>query len=149
MTTLHASRPAGSPSAPAAALPVWRVNLMRVGYALMGLGLAVVEWPMVPDARALPLFKGVVVCILTAMSLLALLGLRHPVRLLPVLLFEAAWKVLWLLAVAAPTAAAGDVDDDMSRVISSCALVVVVLAVIPWRHAWRQYVSTPGDPWRT
>lgn len=60
---------------------------------------------------------------------------------------KSAWKVLWLLAVAAPTVAAGD-DDELSRVIFSCALVVVVLAVLPRRYAWRQYVGTRAEPWR-
>ena len=27
-----------------AELPLWRLNLMRVGYAVMGVGLAVVPW---------------------------------------------------------------------------------------------------------
>ena len=45
---------------------------------------------------------GVVTSMLVAMSVLALLGLRYPVQMLPILLFEAAWKVFWLTAVALP-----------------------------------------------
>ena len=41
---------------------------------------------------------------LTAMSILAFLGLRYPVKMLPVLLFESAWKLLWLALVAVPRA---------------------------------------------
>jgi len=26
--------------------------------------------------------------------------------------------------------------------------VVIIIAVIPWRHLLAQYVMTPGDPWR-
>ena len=43
-----------------------------------------------------------VLCILIAMSVLALLGLRYPQRMLPVLLFEVAWKMIWLAAVVVP-----------------------------------------------
>ena len=54
---------------------------MRVGYAVMGFGLAVVKWPLVINYdQSLPLFGGVVAVLLTAMSLLAFLGLRYPVR---------------------------------------------------------------------
>jgi len=71
-------------------LPLYRLYLMRAGYLLMGVGIAVVKWPqIVSHGDDWPLFEGVVACILTAMSLLAFLGLRYPVRLLPLLLFGA------------------------------------------------------------
>ena len=77
-------------------LSLTQLHLMRAGYALLGLGLAIVQWPSLVDAASFSLFEGVTLCMLSAMSLLALVGLRHPVRLLPLLLFETAWKVLWL-----------------------------------------------------
>lgn len=46
--------------------------------------------------------EGVVVCLLAAMSLLAFLGPRYPIRMLPILLFEVAWKEIWIAAVAIP-----------------------------------------------
>jgi hypothetical protein len=130
-------------------LPLYRLHLMRAGYLLMGLGLAVVKWPLIIDGvGSLPVFEGVVACILTAMSLLALLGLRYPVKLLPLLLFESAWKLLWLAVVALPKAAAGDLDTAAEEVAISCSLVVVILAVTPWRYVWRHYLRAPGDSWR-
>ena len=105
-------------------LSLTRLHLMRGGYLLMGVGLALVKWPLLPEASALPLYEGVTLCILTAMSILAFLGLRHPVKLLPLLLFESAWKPLWI------------------------SLVVIILAVTPWRYVWRNYVRTTGDRWR-
>lgn len=96
----------------------------------------------------MPLFEGVVVCLLTALSVLALPGVRYPVDLLPVLLFEAAWKLLWLAVVALPAVVGGDVDTAVQGVIVSCALVVVILVVIPWRHVWQRYGAAQGDPWR-
>ena len=129
-------------------LSLTRLHMMRAGYLFMFVGLVVVKWPLLPDAASLPVYEGVTLCLLTAMSLLALLGLRHPVKLLPVLLFEAAWKLLWLGLVALPKASSGDLDPATSQIIVNCSLVVVILAVIPWRHAWRTYVTSPGDPWR-
>jgi hypothetical protein len=130
-------------------VPLWRLNLMRVGYLLMGVGLAVVKWPLVIGYdRAMPLHEGIVAVLLTAMSVLALLGLRYPVRLLPILLFEVLWKLVWLSVVALPAVAAGEVDPAMSEVIVNCSLVVVIVAVVPWRHVRRRYVTATGDPWR-
>jgi hypothetical protein len=130
-------------------LPLWRLHLMRVGYLLMGLGLAVVKWPVVIGYdRSTPLFEGIVAVILTAMSLLAFLGLRYPIRLLPILLFECLWKIIWLGVVALPVVAAGDVDEAMQQVIVNCLVVVVVIAVVPWGYVWQRYVVAKGDRWR-
>jgi hypothetical protein len=129
-------------------LSLTRLHLMRAGYLLMGIGLALVKWPLLPDASALPLFEGVTLCILTAMSLLAFLGLRYPVKLLPLLLFESAWKLPWLFMVALPRATAGDLDAATTETVISCSLVVVILAVTPWRYVWRNYVGATGDRWR-
>ena len=117
-----------------------RVHAMRAGYLLMGVGLAVVKWPLLPKAHSLPLYEGVTLCLLTAMSLLAFLGLRHPLRLLPLLVLESAWKLLWLAVVALPRAVAGDIDGRTAGILFNCTFVVVIIAVTPWRHVWRTYV---------
>jgi hypothetical protein len=129
-------------------LRLYRLHLLRFGYAFMTVGLILVKWPLFFDhIENMPLFEGVVACILTAMSLLTLLGLRYPIRMLPVLLLEVLWKVIWLSTVALPKALAGDVDAATEAVISSCAVAVVVVAAVPWGHAWRQYATAKGDRW--
>jgi hypothetical protein len=137
-----------APLTDAPELSTTRLNLMRVGYALMGVGLALVKWPLLPQAHDLPLFEGVTLSLLTAMSVLALLGLRHPMRMLPLLVLESLWKVLWLGVVALPQAASGTVDTATSEVIASCSLLVVIVAVTPWRHAYRTFLRGTGDRWR-
>jgi hypothetical protein len=122
---------------------------MRAGYLFMGLGLVAVKWPLLPEAHTLPLYEGVTVCVLVAMSLFALLGVRYPAKLLPLLLLETTWKVLWLSVIALPTAIAGDLDAATTTVLVNCSFVVVIAAVIPWRYAWRRYIVENGEPWRT
>ena len=130
-------------------LSLHRLHLMRVGYLVMGVGLAAVKWPLVIGYdRSMPLFEGVVAVLLTAMSLLAFLGLRYPVRLLPILIFECLWKVIWLSVVALPAVTAGDVDEATRGVIVNCSVVIVILAVVPWGFVWRRYVTAKGDRWR-
>jgi hypothetical protein len=91
---------------------------------------------------------GVVTCLLTAMSLLAFLGLRYPVGMLPILLFEVAWKAIWIAVVGLPQLVSADMSPQASSVLFNCSFVVVVAAVIPWAYAWRRCAKTPGDPWR-
>ncbi|GAA1835564.1 hypothetical protein GCM10009682_62130 [Luedemannella flava] len=77
----------------------------------------------------------VVNCMLVALSLLALVGLRYPVKMLPVLLFESAWKLIWLGAVALPLWL-GDGMDHATREVAGAALwVVIIIAVVPWHFA--------------
>ena len=145
MTQSNRSRAAG---VAASDLPLYRLHLMRAGYLLMGVGLAAEKWPLLLRADSMPVFEGVVTCLLAALSLLALLGLRYPVKLLPVLLFESAWKLIWLTVVALPKAPAGSVDAATQDVLVACSLIVVILAVTPWRYVWHQYVRATGDRWR-
>lgn len=125
-----------------------RLNVMRFGYAFMGVGLVIVKWPLLQDAASAPVMDGVVTCLLTAMSLLAFLGLRYPVRMLPILLFEVAWKVIWMAVVAAPHLVSGDMNAATREVLFRNYFVVVIVAVIPWGYVWRRYVRTRGDAWR-
>ena len=132
-----------------ASLPTWRLNVMRVGYLVMGFGLVAVKWPLLvthPDPW--PLYEGVTTCILVAMSVLALLGLRYPVRLLPILLFECLWKLIWVSVVAVPQLAAGTMDAATRTVFVNCLVGVIVFAVVPWRHVVSQFVMARGDRWR-
>jgi hypothetical protein len=132
-----------------AQLPLRRLHLMRFGYLVLGVGTAVFRWPTLIDHGAdLPLMEGVVTCILVAMSLLAFLGLRYPVRMLPLLVLESAWKLLWLSVVALPQLIAGDMGAATREVMNNCLWVVIFLVVVPWRHVWRQFATAEGDRWR-
>jgi hypothetical protein len=129
-------------AAPAATreLSTIRLHAMRGGYLVMGVGLVLVKWPLLPDAHTMPLYEGVTLSLLTAMSLLAFVGVWRPVRMLPLLVFEVLWKVLWLSVVAVPRARAGELDGAFVDVAVNCSLVVVIAAAVPWGYVWRQYV---------
>ena len=68
--------------------------------------------------------------------------------MLPVLLLESGWKLLWLGVVAAPAWSAHHLDAATRQVAGECLWVVIILAVIPWRYVARHYLAGPGEPWR-
>jgi hypothetical protein len=139
----------GKGTATVAQVPLFRLYLLRAGYLFLGGGLAAWKWPLfIHHGTPWTPMEGVVNCMLAALSILALLGLRYPLQMLPVLLFESAWKLIWLTAVALPLWSGHRMDPVTRQLAGECLLVVVILAVIPWRLVVRQYVLKRGDRWR-
>jgi hypothetical protein len=125
-----------------------RLYLLRAGYLFMALGLALTRWPLlIGHDASWALMDGVVVCMLVAQSLLFFLGVRYPVKMIPILLFEMTWKVIWLSTVALPLWLAGELNDATASVAINCSLVVIVLLILPWPYLFRQYVTRRGDRW--
>jgi hypothetical protein len=129
-------------------LALWQLNLLRVGYLVMGVGLAVVKWPLLFDHEPWSLAEGTKECLLVAMSFLALLGIRYPQRMLPILVFEVSWKLLWLGVVVLPLWSDGRLEGATRTQAGTVLWVVAIIAVIPWRYALAQYVTAPAEPWR-
>jgi hypothetical protein len=126
-----------------------RLYLLRLGYLVIAVGLAATKWPLIINHDGpWPLFEGVETCMLVALSLLWFLGLRYPIKMLPILLFEIGWKIIWLSVIAVPLLTADHIDPATLNVLYACLWIVIPLAVIPWRYVFRQYVIKQGDPWR-
>lgn len=81
----------------------FRLYLLRAMYLFIAVGLAVTRWPAILNPPANASHMGNVVgSMLGAISLLAVLGIRYPVKMLPLLFFELLWKVLWVLGWGLP-----------------------------------------------
>jgi hypothetical protein len=94
------------------------------------------------------LMQGQASCMLAAFSLLCALGLRYPLQMLPVLLWEVLWKTLWFVIVVLPQWRAGHIDESIKPTIFACSLVVLVYLAIPWRYVFAHYVKAPSERWR-
>jgi hypothetical protein len=129
---------------------IFRLYTLRVMYLVIVLGLAATIWPrLVQQPADWPLMNSVVISVLAAVSLLALLGLRYPVQLIPILLFELLWKSIWLLAVALPRHLGDGLDAAQRQTVFECTLgVVLVPLALPWRYVIDHYVRRRGDRWR-
>ena len=139
---------ATTPFFDSASPPRWRLYALRAGYLLLVLGLGSVVWPgVVHHQTPWGLSQGVVHCMLAAMSALAILGLRYPLRMLPLLFFELAWKSIWLVVVAAPLWFAHRMNPDTWETAIECFIAVVFIAVIPWRYVMAKFALEAGDRW--
>jgi hypothetical protein len=149
MNTVMSPAPPELSCAPPAELPVWRRYVLRLGYLILGGGLVAYKWPLLfHHDQPWPVMTSVVTCMLVAMSVLALLGLRYPVQMLPILLFEVAWKMLWLGVVAVPLWLNHRMDPDTRDMTNEILWVVVILAVIPWRYVYSHYLVRRAERWR-
>jgi len=147
-STSRPNDPKSTPTAADVSLP--RLYLLRLGYLLIAVGLVLRKWPLIINHPVpWPLFEGVETCMLVALSLLWFLGIRYPLQMLPVLLFEIAWKVIWMIAVLLPLWTNGQLDPATLEVFYACLVVVIPIAVIPWRYVFANYVRKPGDRWRS
>lgn len=128
---------------------LFRLHLLRALYLLIVVGLGIVVWPgVIHHDKPWELMEGVVACMLAAFSALSILGLRYPLQMLPLLLWELVWKSIWLIVVALPLWWAGQMDESTWATASACLMGVIIPFIIPWRHVWAHYVIKRGDRWR-
>jgi len=132
-----------------AEVSTFRLYLMRGLYLLIAVGLAFDQWPgLIRHPDSWTLMRGVVCSMLVAVSLLALIGVRYPLQMLPLLFFELVWKAIWLLVFALPPWLAHRMDEGMRETAFACLMGVIVPIVMPWRYVVAHYVNRPGDRWK-
>ncbi|OQW80567.1 MAG: hypothetical protein BVN32_00065 [Proteobacteria bacterium ST_bin14] len=116
----------------------------------MAFGTAAVFWPpLLNHSHEWGIAHGAQYSLLAALSPLALLGIRYPLKMLPVIFYEFAWKALWLAFVVAPLYAADRMTDDVWANVFACGIAIILTPlVLPWRHVWQTYVAAVAEPWR-
>ncbi len=85
---------------------------------------------------------------LAGLGLTAVLGLRYPVQMLPLLLFEITWKAIYLVAFALPLWRAHQITEAAASDIQAVVMVVIFLPLIPWSYVGKQYALKAGERWR-
>ena len=146
MATIAPASPVSERSSEHGVSP-FRLYVLRAMYLLLVVGLGAM---IVPDIVSHPLIsRGVIASLLGALWLLAFLGLRYPLEMLPLLLFEFAWKVIWTIAYGLPQWSAGQLPPTFGEdSVNIVAGVILMPLVIPWGYVWRHYVKRPGTSWR-
>jgi hypothetical protein len=122
---------------------------LRLGYLILAAGIGLFMWPSVivhtPEFAA---SSGIQQSLLAGIGLTAVLGLRYPVKMIPLLLFELIWKIIYLTFFALPLWRAHQITDAVASDIFSVAMVVIFLPLIPWGYVWREYFMKRGERWR-
>jgi hypothetical protein len=133
----------------ASGVPLWRLYTLRLCYLILAGGLGLYVWPSV--IQHTPEFagaRGIQSSLLAGLGATALLGFRYPIKMIPLLLFELIWKIIYLTAFALPLWRAHQITDTERADITAVMMVVVFVPLIPWGYVWRQYLAERGETWR-
>ena len=131
------------------ATSIFRLYLMRLSYLLNFVILGVSVWPgIIHHAAAPDPMRGVAVSFWAALSTLSGLGIRYPLKMLPLLFMQLFYKSVWLLAIGLPLRSAGPLDPVAAEIFNACAIGLVLdLVVIPWPYVLAHFVKERGDRW--
>ncbi len=120
-----------------------RMLLMKGLYLLTFLTLGHSAWSalLFPTEPWIPL-EGVAFSFWAAYATIMGLGVRYPIKMLPLLLLQLFYKSVWLLWVAYPLWSAGEMNLSQSGLFRSFAIAIPIdLLVIPWRYVWRHFAK--------
>ena len=124
---------------------LWRLYLMRAA-CLAGAVALFPQWLLAePDLSR----RGMIDGMLAGLWVMTLVGLRYPLKMLPILLFEFVWKTVWLLGFGLPQWMAGRVDPQLDKDLWGIGIGPLVFGlIIPWGYVWRHFFKQPAERWR-
>ena len=122
---------------------VRRINiyLLRLLYVLMFFVLGKETWTHILTHQGpWDPTNAVVWCVWTAFATLAGIGIIRPVKMLPIVLLEIFYKVLWLILVAYPLWSKGSLAGSPAEGITSSFLwVILPMVAVPWGYVLVNY----------
>ena len=130
----------------------FRLYILRAMYVFTVVGLAIEKLPALLHPANLSPGDSVILSVLGGTALLAVVGIRYPIKMLPLLFFEFVWKSIWILVFGLPLLLSGGLDPNVSfggtETLIACLVgVVLVPLVVPWGYVFKHYLRVPGARW--
>jgi hypothetical protein len=118
------------------------VYLLRLLFLLMFLFVGYDSWSAILKHQGpWDPMKGAALCMFASYSLLSVLGVLYPLKMLPIFLFMIVYKSLWLIVVAYPlwsaNQLAGSPAEGMARIF---VWVPVAIVMTPWKYVLDKYI---------
>lgn len=123
-------------------VPRINVYIMRLVWILVVLFVGTDSWKhIVTHQGQWESLEGVAWSVWFAFACCGLLGIFHTVRMIPLLLFEVLYKIVWLDLVAYPLWKAGTLAGSPAEGIAyAFAWVILPIVSVPWPYVFRTYV---------
>lgn len=119
--------------------------LLRVFYFLMAVFVATDAWKtLITHEGPWDPVRAVSWCVWATYPTLAVLGLIHPLRMLPIMFVTIGYKLLWLGFVALPLWQSNTLAASPAREMAMVFLwTPVLMLAVPWKYAFDTYVRWP------
>jgi len=119
----------------------FRFYLLRFYFALNFVALGFQSWSEIFSHKGLwqPI-PGIAYSFWAAFSLLAILGIIHPLKMIPLLLVQFTYKLIWSIIVAYPIWAANQLPASHELTNIMVKGVFIDLLIIPWPYVLRNFI---------
>ena len=85
--------------------------------------------------------KAAAFCMWGSYSLLSIIGIFHPLKMLPLVVYENIYKIVWLIIVAYPLWSANQLAGSTAEGMTNAFLwVVLPIVAMPWKYFVDKYV---------
>jgi hypothetical protein len=134
------------PGAQSEGVRLIHIFLLRLVYILMFFVLGKETWTHILTHRgSWETHDAMAWCVWAAFATLAGLGIFRPLKMLPILLLEIFYKVLWLTVVAYPLWTTGTLAGSPAEGTTSAFLwVILPIIAVPWGYVFVNYMYKPA-----
>jgi hypothetical protein len=121
-----------------------QIYVLRLFYFLMAVGVGIEAWTrLIMFPGEWDHVRAIAWCVWAAYPTLGVLGLIHPLRMLPIMIFMIFYKGLWLGFIAYPLWATGTLAGPALEMAKIFMWLPLLLPFIPWGYAFRTFVLPP------
>jgi len=127
----------------------WRVHCIRFNFLLIAVVMGAYAWyRLLFESADVPVPQTLARAMLAGLALMSFLGVRYPIQMLPLMLYELVWKTVWIVLIAFRAWLAGKWTADIEALFHDCLGIVFAYLFMPWRYVWARYVVQPMEPLR-
>ena len=121
-----------------------RLYFMRGLYFLNFISLAFDNWSTILfPTEQMNTLDGVAISFWASFSLLMLIGIRFPTRMIPLLLLQLLYKTSWIIGVYLPAYATNQLNSNLQSFFWVCiAGIALNLLIIPWPWVYQNYIRS-------
>ena len=127
---------------------VYKINiyLLRLLFILMFLFVGRTAWTHILNYQGYESPREMVAwCVWASFSVMAVLGSVRPLNMLPLVLLEILYKVLWLVTVAYPLWSTHQlIGSPAEQQTYTFIWVILPILAVPWKYVFETYIYKPG-----